>query len=382
MINPPVPKLISGAGSIKKLPEEIKKEGLSHILIVTDNVLVRLGMLDGLFAALEKSAIAYTLFDGVEQNPTIENMEAGLKAYLDHGCDGIVAFGGGSPMDCAKVIGALKSHPNQSVHSFRGYFKIKNELPPLFAVPTTAGTGSEVTVAAVVKDAKNHEKFGIGDKRLVPKWAILDPDLTVSLPPHITAATGMDALTHAVESYISRISFAIADEYAEKAVRLILANLENAYDNGSDIQARNNMLLASYYAGLAFTRTMVGYVHAIAHNLGGLYGIPHGLANATILPYILDYSRKDAQTRLARLAVVANIGEKDSSDETLSTMFIDRIRQMNTKMGIPSGFKEIREEDIPLIVKRTMAEAAFAYAPPTLMSASQCDGMIRKLIPG
>ena len=379
LITIPVPEVLSGAGSVKKLADVVKKDGLGNVLVVTDKVLMDLGLPNALLSALEEKGIRYTVFDDVQPNPTILNMNDGLRVYADHACEGIIAFGGGSPMDCGKIIGVLKSHPHLTVPELRGLGKIKKEIPPLYAVATTAGTGSEATVAAVVTDPENHEKFAVGHGKLVPKWAVLDPELTVSLPPHITAATGMDALTHAVEAYISLFATDYTDEYAEKAVEMIFANLEKAFQDGSDIKVRENMLMASYYAGIAFTRAMVGYVHAIAHNMGGLYGMPHGLANAIILPHVLAYSRKDAQKKLARLAVVANIGDKNDSEESLAEQFIESIREMNKNMGIPSGIKEIREEDLPLIVKRTMAEVSMADAPPTMMSPDECKKFVGKL---
>ncbi len=379
LMNIPVPELLSGAGKVKELPEIIKKEGIDNVLFVTDKVLMKLGLPDTLLAALDQNGIRYIIFDNVEPNPTIQSMEDGLKVYLKNECKGIIAFGGGSPMDCAKVIGVLKTHPGKTVFQMRGLFKIKNDLPPVFAIPTTAGTGSEATIAAVVTDPESHEKFGIGDGRLVPKWAVLDPELTVSLPPHITVATGMDALTHAIEAYVSFLSTDFTDKYAEKAVALIFANLEKAYKDGLDLDARNNMLLASYYAGISFTRAMVGYVHAIAHNMGGLYGVPHGLANAIILPHVLDYSRKNAEKKLAKLAIVAGIGGAQEPTSQLAEKFIDRIKIMNLDMNIPTGIKELQEKDIPIIVKRTLAETNMFYAPPRLMSSKQCTSMIKKL---
>jgi len=380
LVKQPIPELLTGAGAVKQLPAVIKDEGLSNVLIVTDKVLVELGLPDGLMTALEAAGIGFTIFDDVQPNPTIENVENGLKVYLDNRCDGLVAFGGGSPMDCAKGIGARQAHPGKSVQQLMGMLAIKNDIPPLYAVATTAGTGSEATMAAVITDSENHWKSGIGDARLIPKWAVLDPELTLSLPPHITAATGMDALTHAVEAYISGHATKFTDEYAEKATVLIFNNLEKACTDGSNIDARNNMLLASYYAGVSFTRAMLGYVHAIAHRMTELYGYPHGLANAIILPYVLESSKTDAKQKLARLAIVAGIGKGEDSEEILSQRLIDHIREMNRRMDIPEKFEGVKEADIPLMVQRAMDEAKLAYAPPTMMSPKQCEAQIRLLI--
>lgn len=376
----PVPELLVGAGMAEKLPEIVRRDGIENVLVVSDRVLMGMGVLDPLFDALKKNGLQYSVFDDVQPNPTIQNVEAGLKTYLANRCEGIIAFGGGSPMDCAKVIGVRAAHPDKTIRQLSGWLKIKKPIPPLYAIPTTAGSGSEATIAAVILDVENHEKFGVGDAKLIPKWAVLDPALTVSLPPHVTAATGMDALTHAVETYLSLFATAFTDEYAEKATMMILQNIETAYTNGTDVAARQNMLMASHYAGLAFTRALVGYVHAVAHNMGGLYNIPHGLANATILPHVLEYSRKKAQKKLARLAALTGLGNACDVDEARAQRFIDHIKQMNQNMGIPTGFKEIQEEDIPLIVKRTMAEAALACAPPRMMGPKECEAFIRQLM--
>ena len=249
----------------------------------------------------------------------------------------------------------------------------------IFAVPTTAGTGSETTVAAVVSDPETHEKKPINDPKLRPKYAVLDPELTVGLPPHITSTTGMDALTHAVEAYIGRSNVRSTEAYAEKAVKLIFGNLEKVYANGKDIDARNNMLKASYYAGMAFTRAYVGYVHAIGHNLGGMYGIPHGLAMSVILPYVLDYYGKTAQFRLARLAEISGACTL-GSDEEKAAAFIQTIRDMNARMNIPDGFEQIKEEDIPTLVKRALKEANPLYPVPKIMNEADCEAVIRQLM--
>ncbi|MFR5875844.1 MAG: iron-containing alcohol dehydrogenase, partial [Eubacterium sp.] len=274
------PELLEGAGSVLRLPEFIKGKGINKVLVVTDAGLMGLHLLDPMFAKLDEVGLEYVVYDGVQPNPTIPNIEDCKDMYIQNGCQGIIAFGGGSSMDCAKAAGARVVKPNQSVRDMRGYLKVHKKLPPFFAVPTTAGTGSETTVAAVVTDPETHEKNAINDICLRPKFAVLDPELTVGLPPHITSTTGMDAMTHAVEAYIGKSNTKQTREQAEKATKLIHENIEKAYNNGKDYEARANMLKGSYWAGCAFTRAYVGYVHAIAHNLGGLYGTPHGLANA------------------------------------------------------------------------------------------------------
>lgn len=374
------PFVISGSGSLKKLPGKIKADGINNVLVVTDKGLMSLGLLDCLFEELKEKKIQFTVYDGVQPNPTIDNIENAYNMYLNNNCEAIVAFGGGSSMDCAKVAGARANNPNQSVKAMRGLFKIKKPLPPFYAVPTTAGTGSETTIAAVVTDPNTHEKFAVSDKKIVPNVAVLDPDLTIGLPKHITSTTGMDALTHAVEAYIGTFGTPYTDENAEKAVKMIFDNLESVYEDGTNIKAREDMLLASYYAGNAFTRAFVGYVHAIAHNLGGMYGVPHGLANAVVLPYILEYFGESSHEKLAKLAIIGGLGSKGESKRVLAEKFIDKVKEMNKNMNIPRGIEELMEKDIPLISQRAMKEGNPDYPVPKIMSVKECEELMRKLL--
>ena len=371
------PQLLEGAGSILKLPEFIKSKGIDKVLVVTDKGLMGLNLLDPMFEKLTEVGIDYVVYDGVQPNPTIPNIEDCKDMYVKNGCKGIIAFGGGSPMDCAKAAAARVVKPNQTVRQMRGYLKVHKKLPPFFAVPTTAGTGSETTVAAVVSDPETHEKNAINDICLRPKFAVLDPALTIGLPPHITSTTGMDAMTHAVEAYIGKSNTKQTIKQAEKATKLIHANVEKAYNNGKDLEARANMLKGSYWAGCAFTRAYVGYVHAIAHNLGGLYGTPHGLANAVILPYVLDWYADAAYPQLAKLADLIGITTPDMSVEAKGKAFIAELRRMNAAMNIPDKFDFIKEEDLPLLVKRALKEGNPGYPVPKIMDAKDCESVIR-----
>lgn len=373
------PETLEGPGAVKKLPAFIKSKGLKNVLIVTDKGLMGLHILDGLFEKLDEEGVKYVVFDGVQPNPSIENIEDARQLYLDNACDGVIAFGGGSPMDCAKAAAARVTNPKKSVRSMRGVMKLTHKLPPLFAVPTTAGTGSEVTLAAVVTDESTHEKNAINDPRLRPKYAVLDPELTVGLPPHITSTTGMDALTHAVEAYIGRSNTKSTEMYAEKAVKMIFDNVKKAYDDGKNIDARNEMLKASYYAGMAFTRAYVGYVHAIGHNLGGMYHVPHGLAMAVILPHVLEYYGESAYPRLAKLAVISGV-KTDGSTEEKAKAFIEAIKQLNKDMNIPDGFEQIQEKDLPILVERALKEANPLYPVPRIMDKADCEKVIRGLM--
>ena len=343
------PQLLEGAGSVLKLPEFIKSKGINKVLVVTDKGLMSLNLLDPLFKKLEEVGVEYVVYDGVQPNPTIPNIEECKDMYNQNNCQGIIAFGGGS------------------------------SLPPFFAVPTTAGTGSETTVAAVVTDPETHEKNAINDTCLRPKYAVLDPELTVGLPPHITSTTGMDALTHAVEAYIGKSNTKETIREAEQATKLIFDNIEEAYNNGKDLEARGNMLKGSYLAGRAFTHAYVGYVHAIAHNLGGLYGTPHGLANAVILPYVLDYYADAAYPQLAKLADIVGIG-KGLDTAGKGKAFIEAIRTLNRNMNIPEKFDYIKEEDLPILIERALKEGNPLYPVPKIMDKKDCEAVIRSFM--
>ena len=366
--------------SILDLPKFIKEKNLNNVLIVTDKGLMKIHMLDSLLEELKKEEISYVIYDEVMPNPTIDAIEECKDVYLNNGCQGIIAFGGGSPMDCAKAAGARVVKPKQSIKKMRGYLKIHKKLPPFFAVPTTAGTGSETTLAAVVTDSKTHEKYAVCDPCLRPKYAVLDPKLTINLPPHITSTTGMDALTHAVEAYIGITNVKSTKKYAVDATKLIFENLLTAYKDGTNIVARDNMLKASFYAGNAFTRAFVGYVHAIAHNLGGMYNTPHGLANAVILPYVLEWYGSSIYKKLAKLAMVTNISKFHMSEKEAAEAFILEIKKLNKAMNIPDKFDFIKEEDIDVLAKRALKEGNPGYPVPKIMNKKDCEYVIRQLM--
>lgn len=373
------PELLEGEGAVLKLPKFIKDKGINKVLVVTDKGLMNLHILDPLFEELKAQGMEYVVYDGVQPNPTIPSIEECKDVYIKNNCQGIIAFGGGSPMDCAKAAGARVVKPKQSVRKMRGYLKVGKKLPPFFAVPTTAGTGSETTLAAVVSDPETHEKNVIADMPLRPKYAVLDPALTIGLPPHITSTTGMDAYTHAIESYIGKSNVKSTIKYAEEAAKIIHENLEKAYFDGKDMEARKNMLKGSYLAGAAFTRAFVGYVHAIAHNLGGLYNTPHGLANAVILPYVLEWYGKAAYPKLAKLADIVGITKEGMTVEEKGKAFIEDIRRMNKVMNIPEKFDFIKEEDIPTLVSRALKEGNPGYPVPKIIDAKEMEKIIRSI---
>lgn len=361
------PVLLEGSGSVKKVPGLLEDLGIRSVLIVTDSTLMKLGLLDGLIAELGVNGCKYAVYDGTVPDPTIENVEAALKLYHENDCKAIIAFGGGSPIDCAKTVGARVARPGMPVEKMKGVLKIIFKIPTLIAVPTTAGTGSEVTLVAVISNSETHEKYPISDFCLIPHYAVLDPELTLKLPPHITAMTGMDAMTHAVEAYIGRSNTRETRQAALDAVSLIHENLLRAYENPGDLEARAAMLKGSYLAGVAFTRAYIGYVHAIAHTVGGFYGVPHGLANAIIMPQVLEYYGSAAEERLAELADHLRIGAGASTAREKAKLFIAYLLERNEKMSIPKHIEKIVESDIPKMTSRALSEANPLYPVPRIL---------------
>ena len=352
--------------STAELPVIAKSLGLRHLLIVTDTVIVTLGLMEDMMKSLSEQGLEWTLYDKTVPNPTIDNIEEALQMYIDHHCDAIVAFGGGSSIDCAKGVAVRVARPNKTIPQMKGVLKVLRRTPTLFAVPTTSGTGSEATLAAVITNSKTHEKYAINDPVLIPSYAVLDPKLTLGLPPHITSTTGMDALTHAVEAYIGNSNTSETKKMAEDAIKLIINNVYTAFIDGSDYEARANMQRASYYAGIAFTRAYVGNIHAIAHTLGGFYNTPHGLANAVILPHVLKAYGVSVHRKLAELEQL--LSDAKGSDEDKANRFIDRIVELNAKMNIPNQIKGIEDKDLPLMVERAFHEANPLYPVPKIFT--------------
>ena len=376
----PQPTLLVGPGSSGRLGQAIAGFGHTKILIVTDSIISKLGLLTPLTDALTAGGANFVVFDEITPDAPIPLIEKGIQFYNAQGCDAIVAFGGGSSMDASKAIAVAVSNP-KPLRQLAGYLKGLRTPVKIYAVPTTAGTGSEVTVAAVISDPENHKKLVIVDPRMVPKMAALDPSLMTGLPPHITAATGIDALTHAVEAYVGRWSTPYSDGMALTAVGLIFENLRIAYRDGKNLAAREKMALASTYAGFAFTRANVGYVHAIAHQFGGKYHTPHGLANAIMLPFVLKYSSPEITERLADLALRAKVGSEDESNEVLAQKFLDAVDQLNHDLGIPTYLESLKEADIPELAKAACWEAHTGYPVPRYMSQEVCEGIIRQALP-
>ena len=361
------------AGSVKELPEIIMRHKCTHVLLITDGGIRKLGLTRRLEKALKEAGIPYTIYDKTVANPTTVNVREALELYHREGCDAIIGFGGGSSMDCAKAVGACSVKPNQSLAQMKGILKVHKKLPLLMAVPTTAGTGSETTLAAVITDADTRYKYAINDFPLIPRYAVLDPKVTLSLPPFITATTGMDALTHAVEAYIGNSTTIDTRRDALKAVKLIFENIDIAYEHGDNIQARRNMLHASFYSGCAFTKSYVGYVHAVAHSLGGQYNVPHGLANAILLPLVLREYGSCIDKKLHKLAIAAGLADKNTPDHEAAELFIRAIEEMKERFGIVNIVNEIQETDIPKLAHYADKEANPLYPVPKLMDASELE---------
>lgn len=359
--------------SVAHIADLCREKKIRRVMIVTDKGVRRLGLTDFLEKTLDEQGISCCVYSRTVANPTIWNVEEARRLYLQHGAQAIIAFGGGSSMDCAKVAGARIVKPKQSVSQMKGILKIHKRLPLLIAVPTTAGTGSETTLAAVITDSKKHHKYPINDFSLIPRYAVLDYHETLGLPADLTAATGMDALTHAVEAYIGRTTSRETRKMAEEAVRLIARYLKAAYDDGQNKKARRAMLQAAYYAGAAFTKSYVGYVHAVAHSLGGQYKIPHGLANAVTLPIVLRLYGSSCEKKLAKLARIADIADGHTPDREASRRFIQWIQKLNDSMGIPRHFPQIRRKDIPVMAHHADKEGNPLYPVPALMNQKELE---------
>ncbi len=370
-----MPFYLEGPGKIKELGEFLKEKKLNDVLVVTGSGMVRRGQVQPMLDGFEAAGIRYTVQAFDRTDPTSDDVEEGYKAYKENGCKAIIALGGGSRIDCAKGIAAKSVHPRKTVAQLQGLLKVHWPIPPFVAIPTTAGAGSETTVAAVITDSATHRKAAINDPFLIPKYAVLDPELTTGLPPFTTATTGMDALAHAVEAYTNHTyNTKLENRLAKEAVKLIHDNILTAFSEGDNLEARQNMQRGAFYAGRAFTRGCVGYVHAIGHTLGGLYGVPHGLAMAVLLPHVMRQFGSEAHKRLAELADVCGIPGENRAQK--ANNFIAWIEETNAKMGLPDGFDVIKDEDIDQMIKWARKEANPLYPVPVVWS----KGDFRRLI--
>lgn len=362
------PKILN---SIEELPAEFAKNGIKKVFLVTDSFLRSLA--EKLIELLPQAGIECIVYDKTKPNPTVSDIEEALAIYKAENCEALIGFGGGSAIDCAKAVGARVACPRKSLAQMKGILKVHHKLPLLAAIPTTAGTGSETTVATIITDDKTHYKYPINDFPLIPHIAVLDPKMTYTMPASLTATTGMDALTHAIEAFIGRSTTKQTRDYSIRAIKLIFANIENAYKNGYDENARRNMLIAANLAGSAFTRSYVGYVHAVAHSLGGAYNTPHGLANSVLLPVVLESYGSKIWEKLKVLAVAGGIASEANSAQTAAEKFIAEIYRLNEAMNIPKTLKGIKKEDIPELARRADKEANPLYPVPILWNAKELE---------
>ena len=376
----PQPRKLIGAGALRSLPPEMQGRRWRRPLLVTNQQLLQLQLPQPLLAELDRVGRPCRLFDQVPDNPSIASVEAGLQAYRAGHCDSLVAVGGGSVIDCAKAIGARAANPWLSCRAMEGLFRVVLPPPPLACVPTTAGSGSEASIAAVLTDSERQRKLAMADLKLLPAITVIDPELMLGLPPAITAAGGLDALTHAVEAYIGRSGSPFSNRRALEAISAIARWLPKAYEHGDDLEARLQMALAAHAAGEAFTRTNVGYAHALAHALGCAYGIPHGLANALVLPSVLRFSLPACESKLAALAHAAGLGTDQSSDHDLALSLISWVEALNQQLGVPPVIASLRRVDIPQITTSALKEAHPAYPVPRLMRRSDCEALLTQLL--
>ena len=373
-----MPKYMEGNGKIKELGIFLAKKKINDVLVVTGAGMVKRGQVQPMLDGFDAAGIRYTLQTYTNTDPTTDDVEAGYKTYKENGCKAIVALGGGSRIDCAKGIAAKAAHPKKKVTQLQGLLKVHKPIMPFIAIPTTAGAGSETTVAAVITDSKTHRKAAINDPFLIPKYAVLDPELTVGLSPYTTATTGMDALAHAVEAYTNKTyNTKLEDRLAKEAVKLIHDNILLAFEEGDNLEARQNMQRGAFFAGRAFTRGCVGYVHAIGHTLGGLYGVAHGLAMAVLLPHVMRAYGEAAHQRLAELADVCGI--KGANDAEKANGFIDWIEETNSKMGLPDKFDMIEKKDIKQMVAWASKEANPLYPVPVIWSKKDFRNFIESI---
>ena len=361
IVSKPTPVTYIGPGRARETGRLLKMLGAKKTLVITDSFLHRSGLLDGVEESIRSAGVDHVVYDGVQPDPTFAIVAQAKKACS--GCDAVVAVGGGSVMDTAKAVAAAVAN-HTSAEALAGMLKVRRRPLPLIAVPTTAGTGSETTVAAIISDSATHSKKQLLDPKLVPMFAILDPELTVGLPKHTTAHTALDALTHALEAYVAGYADEETDRQARIAVRLIFQYLPKVQEDPADQEGREGLLTASFFAGMAFTRTYVGYVHAFAHTIGGKFGVPHGLANAVLLPHIMRYYLPVSYKRFAELGRMLKLGMPGDTDQIKATRFVKLLYKLNRQMGIPTRFEKFPPSAIEEVIDMAFRECHGTYPVP------------------
>lgn len=366
-----------GIGSLGEAVDAIRKYGFRHALIVTDAGLAKAGVADKVAGLLQEQDINATIFDGAKPNPTVSNVENGLLKLKASGADFIISLGGGSPHDCAKGI-ALVAANGGEISDYEGVDQSAKPQLPLIAINTTAGTASEMTRFCIITDETRHVKMAIVDRNVTPLLSVNDPSLMAAMPKGLTAATGMDALTHAIEAYVSTAATPITDACALKAVELISANLRTAVANGSDMPARENMAYAQFLAGMAFNNASLGYVHAMAHQLGGFYDLPHGVCNAVLLPHVESFNASICPARLKDVAAAMGIDTQRLDNEQGAAAALAAIRQLSGDIGIPSGLAELgaKADDIPTLAANAMKDAC-GFTNPRPANQAQIEEIFR-----
>lgn len=371
------PLVFAGAHSALSLCDNIHQMGMKKVLIVTDAVLLGLGVIQPIQDKLHGIGVQVTVFAEVKPDPSYDVVEKGIALFKSSGSDSVLAIGGGSTIDTSKVL-ALAAANNKSPKQLIGILKARKSAYPLFVIPTTAGTGSEVTVAAVLSDTITHVKGLVIDPKVVSLATALDPVMMQGMPASITADTGIDALTHAIESWVSGFATQETDFYARAASKLILDNLVLAWSDGKNLAAREAMALGSHYAGLAMNKAAIGYVHALAHQLGAQYGVPHGRANAIILPHVLEFNREASASRLAKLAREIGLSQ-NANDQQAADCFIERIKKLLLELKISTEVKGIQAQDFPEMIAAAFAEAHGMYAVPKYMDYADAERILKQL---
>ncbi|WP_440053622.1 iron-containing alcohol dehydrogenase [Pseudoalteromonas sp. T1lg65] len=379
LIDVPNPKLHLGFAGLKEALLCLNLNKNDAVLVVTDTTLLSLEKHKELELSLIEQGLQYHYYSAVLPNPTIDNVESGLALFQQFRCKAIIALGGGSVIDCAKLIGARAVKPHKRVEKLKGLFKILKKLPANIAIPTTAGTGSETTVAAVVNDPKTNKKYAATDFCLVPHHAVLIPELTASMPENITATTAIDALTHAIEALLSVNCMRFSREKALSACKAIFDNLPKVKGTPNDMAAREQLLLASHYAGQAFTRTSVGYVHAISHQLSARYGTAHGIANTVLLLPVLHWYGARVHTVMAEIAIYCGFADASQSKQEQAQLLLKHIENLLMTWTLPSKLAEITEADIAMLAKAALKEAHPDYPVPCFMDLDACQAILKQI---
>ncbi|CAH1216277.1 MULTISPECIES: iron-containing alcohol dehydrogenase [Paenibacillus] len=374
------PVNLMGRGCLQDAGNMIQEMGIRNALVVSDRGLMSSGVADQVLSILRKAGLNYIVYDAVQPNPTCHNVHEGLKVYQKHGCDAIISIGGGSPQDAAKAIGIVATNGGH-IRNYEGMHQSKHKSVPIVAINTTAGTSSEVTINYVITDEERKVKMVMVDPNCLASLSVNDPELMLSKPSSLTAATGMDALTHAVEAMVTPGAFTVTNATAAAAVELIFEYLPRAVRDGNDLEAREHMTYACFLGGMAFNNAGLGYVHAMAHQLGGVYDLPHGVCNAMLLPYVEELNAKHVPDKFRHIAKAIGMDVRNKSDEECSEYVIEAIRQLSREVGIPEKLSElgVKDPDIELLADNAMKDAC-APGNPYQPSKEEVMELFRKIV--